>query len=245
MADPNCLSHWFPKLEAAGLPVPRTEIVRMPEGARLDAFRIVHGEPPETGKLPFFIEHLRSMADKIGFPCFLRTGHTSGKHRWRDTCFVEVPDRLERHVLMLVEESEMVGMMGLPYDVWAVRELLPTKPLATCPNYGGMPVNREFRYFVESEDVQCFHPYWPRAALEQGGLSVDDAARVAEELERVDRLDLVDSLACRAGEALGGAWSIDLLETERGWYITDCALAKDSWHWDGCPVAERSRRGEG
>lgn len=46
-------------------------------------------------------------------------------------------------------------------------------------------------------------------------------------------------LASRAGKAVGGAWSVDILETTRGypnrWYVTDMAVAEDSWHWPECP----------
>ena len=37
-------------------------------------------------------------------------------------------------------------------------------------------------------------------------------------------------LANAAGRAAGGAWSIDLLETRRGWMVTDMAEAANSWH---------------
>jgi hypothetical protein len=40
-----------------------------------------------------------------------------------------------------------------------------------------------------------------------------------------------------AGCAVGGAWSTDLLETRRGWMVTDMAEAHKSWHdWPDCPA---------
>jgi hypothetical protein len=32
------------------------------------------------------------------------------------------------------------------------------------------------------------------------------------------------------GRAVGGAWSIDILETKRGRHVTDMAEAAKSWH---------------
>jgi hypothetical protein len=49
-------------------------------------------------------------------------------------------------------------------------------------------------------------------------------------------------LANAAGRAVGGAWSIDVLETRRGWYVTDMAEAASSWHeWPECPNDFRGR----
>jgi len=44
--DPTCLSYWFPKIHAAGLPVPRTKIVTMDVGdTRRDMFEVFDGKP--------------------------------------------------------------------------------------------------------------------------------------------------------------------------------------------------------
>lgn len=253
MSDRNCLSHWFPKLEAAGLPVPRTRIVPCETDLRILL----------DGNTPLFFEDftwdLHNAALEVGgYPFFLRTGQGSGKHQWRDTCYVNGQADLSQHVYNLVEWSECVDFMGLPTNVWAVRELLPTKPVAVCPYYKDMPVCKEFRFFVKDGEVICYHPYWPAQALVQGGvwgvplaLSAEwwkerywtvDAAHEAD-YESLCHLSISEymplhGLARDAGLALGGEWSIDILETERGWYVTDCALAARSFHWEGCEKAE-------
>lgn len=33
------------------------------------------------------------------------------------------------------------------------------------------------------------------------------------------------------------AWSVDVLETRRGWFVTDMAEAARSFHWPGCEHA--------
>lgn len=241
----NCLSYWFSRIEAAGLPIPETRIVR----AEMDLTPLVDGERVEG--FDDFLRDLWVAAEAIGYPIFLRTGHTSGKHEWSRTCYVADRKDLGQHVFNLVEHSCIVDFMGLPTDVWAVREMLPTKPVFTA--FHDMPICREFRLFVDGVKVICCHPYWPRASLIDGFplCVVGDSNRelpedFCEKYERLLRLsskdkDAISDLASRAGKALGGEWSVDVIDTARGWYITDLALARDSYHWDGCEHAERFR----
>jgi len=48
----------------------------------------------------------------------------------------------------------------------------------------------------------------------------------------VEELSELHELASQAGKACGGQWSVDLLETDRGWYITDMAEAVKSYGYD-------------
>lgn len=92
-----------------------------------------------------------------------------------------------------------------------------------------MPACREFRFFVNDAEIECWHPYWPEEALEQGG-----AGECYEALCEVEDQGPLRKLARAAGFAVGGRWSVDILETERGWYVTDMAEADRSYHWEGC-----------
>ncbi|MDJ0894828.1 MAG: hypothetical protein QNJ92_06770 [Alphaproteobacteria bacterium] len=242
MSGMNCLSYWFPKLQDAGLPMPRTEIVHMPDPAKRAAYSILNAEAPageDNEALGQCIDEIALRAGEIGYPVFLRTGHTSGKHDWERTCCLTSAEHIDSHVASLVEFSECAGILGLPYDVWAVREMLPTKPIGVCPGYGNMPICREFRVFTTDGDILCWHPYWPPEALAHGG-AVYRPGEVAENVaawtpdERREILGLAQSV----GRLLGGCWSVDVLETERGWYVTDMARGQDSWHWPGCAVGE-------
>jgi hypothetical protein len=147
--DKTALSYWFPKLVEAGLPVPRTKIIKMSLEAQKVIWGWFDGEDAHTGDEEAFFEELRLATLDIGFPCFLRTDHTSGKHAWEDTCFVESFSNLKQHVFNIAEFSEIADMIGMPWDTWVVREFLPTIPVGVCPRYGNMPVCREFRYFIE------------------------------------------------------------------------------------------------
>ena len=235
--DRTALSYWFPKLVAADLPVPETAPIPMPARAQEDIWRIFDGKEMTGAAQPFF-DTVKSVADLIGYPCFLRTDHTSAKHDWERTCCLDGPDNIAEHVIGIVEYSEMAGLIGLPYSRWVVREILPTRPIGVCPRFGNMPISREFRFFVEDAEIQCWHPYWPREALQQGG--ADNIESVYEQLCKVEDEGPLLELASAAGEAVGGAWSVDLLETERGWYVIDMAEAEKSFHWEGCEKARPS-----
>lgn len=256
-ANRNCLSYWFPKLVAAGVPVPRTEIVR----TDLPLMRMLDGPGiPENGYLDAaefaelskrhdaFIGELTAAAEKIGggAPVFLRSGQTSGKHDWSNCCGVKDLSKIGEHVWGIVNFSAIVDFMGLAVDVWCVREMLPTTPLTTLPRYGGMPLVRELRAFVKDGKILCAHPYWPEDSI-YAGLKRTEASRhdVLEEAHQLylnsqvplDQTGAVHGLASRVAAAFAddGAWSVDLLETKIGWYVTDMAEAHRSFHWPECP----------
>jgi len=237
--DLNALSYWFPLLESAGLPVPKTIIVPMCADASLSASYLIGGDKIEDPhpELDIFFQKMKTAADQIGYPAFLRTDHTSGKHEFSQTCHVTSAETLNRNIFRLVEFSELCSVFGLPHNNWALRELLPVKTFGTCPNYSDMPVAREFRMFVNDGRVECYHPYWPLKALQDGGHSGDGYQDLCKPDNEEDLLDL----ARRAGRAVPGHWSIDILDTQRGLYIIDMAVACESYHWEGCDVALRAQ----
>lgn len=240
----TCLSYWFPRLVSAGLPVPRTEIV----ATDVELMYLLDGKTPSG--FDAFLSQMELAAGRIGFPCFLRTGHGSGKHDWERTCYLTQQSDLTNHIVALTEWSAIVDFMGLPTNVWVIRELLPTVPQFVA--FRGMPICREFRFFVRDSDVLCWHPYWPKDALEKG-FSIKEGGDLLEDQvvrdipdrwqERYEALcympandkDSLHRLASAAGSAMAGdAWSVDILETKRGWFITDMAEAASSFHWEGC-----------
>lgn len=237
--DKTCLSYWLPKIIAAGVPVPKTKIIEAPPEVVLSLMQATNGEESDFNLRPFF-DTIRNAAIEMGLPCFLRTGHTSGKHEWDRTCFVKSADIIEHHICALVEHSDCVDIIGLPYGIWAVREMLPTIPAGYCEAYRGMPICREFRFFVRNGNFQCWHPYWPREALDQGSPNFIGNFDYDEFCAR-EEFDDLTALAEKAGRAVGDYWSVDILETKRGWYVTDMAEGDKSFHWEGCRIAEHHR----
>lgn len=219
--DVNDLAYWFPKIEAAGLPVPETRIVT----TDVELMGLLDGEMPVGFEA--FLSDLEKASWNVGYPCFLRTGHTSGKHDWSDTCYVAGPNHLGRHVAALVEASALADVFGLPTRTWVVRSLIKTTPLFRCERWRGFPVTREFRVFIRDDEFEAMYPYWPEDAVEQGQPDRDDwrdVLRVASEITD-DDADKVTFLAGMASAAVGGGyWSIDFLQDEGGdWWLTDMA----------------------
>lgn len=232
MTSKNCLSHWFPLIEAAGAPVPATSITRITRDEQRDIFRVFDGEKSEF--IETLAQRLETMATPLGRPFFLRTGQGSGKHNWKNCCCVDGSKSLTHHIGSLIEWSECAGFMGLPWDVWVVREMLPTNPLFRCSRYGDFPVVREFRVFVDGPRV-CYHvPYWPDGAVEEGkpdSLDWQDQLNIANGATEAE-WQAIDDLASRCGAACGGQWSVDVLDTARGWFVTDMAVAERSYGYD-------------
>lgn len=235
--DRNSLAFWFPPLEAAGLPVPRTEIVT----TEVELVSLLDGQLPEG--FESFLAELGAAAERIGFPCFLRTGHGAGKHEWAQTCFLADRASLPGHVAALVDWSYSVDFFGLPTDVWVVRELIATAAqfhafTATGAPGQGMPITREFRLFVEAgpageASVSHIQSYWPADAI-RAPSAPDWEERLAaiSVLEPAERAALV-ALALAAVNALGGSdWSVDLLQAADGrWWLTDLAEAERSFRY--------------
>src|SRR5579863_4023413 len=140
----NALSHWFPLLQAAALPVPKTKLLTMPEACRNAVWALCYGQQraDQAAAIDSFATEIADAADNwIGWPLFLRTDHFSGKHNWERTCYVADRSKITDHIFAIAEISELCSMIGeLPWDRWAVREMLPTMPVGVCDNYGGMPV---------------------------------------------------------------------------------------------------------
>ena len=249
MANRNCLSHWFPRLQEAGLPVPHTTIVR----TTVSLTPILDGVL--TPSMELFIHTLKHAAEvkakAYGWPVFLRTGQGSGKHEWSRTCCLKSAADVPQHVFNLVEWSEVADMLGHPTDVWAVREMLPVDPLAILEGNRGMPLVQEYRGFVKEGRVVCVHGYWPEAAILQGcgvefspGLleeakPVPPAPAILEEMAKPAPPAAVSLIGLVAKAfADDGAWSVDVLKTRRGYYVTDMAEAHRSFHWEGCEHAQ-------
>jgi hypothetical protein len=249
----NCLSYWFPRLQAASVPVPMTVLLDAgPNWSKMlgvaDGPRFPDEFKEGTALIDALAAQIIAAAPLVGgYPLFLRTGHFSGKHDWENTC--HVPDALAvaQHVWKIIEMSEMFGMFGeLPYRTWAVRELLPTEPLCRLPDYGSFPLVVESRHFIRDGAVVCSHPYWPRESIVQGfrrGDLPDDISYITAKASIIEP-EAVD-LAARVATAFkgDGAWSVDVLPITRGFFVTDMAEADRSFHWDGCPLAASFAKG--
>lgn len=231
MTDLNDLAYWFPPLERAGLHVPRTKIVKYEDD---DLIKLLDGNDPDG--FDTLLEKLVLAADELeSWPCFLRTGHLSGKHSWNSCCYVEDASAMLSHVAHLVEESAM-GFPGLPTDTWVVREFIPTAPLFHCRDFGDLPVTREFRLFVREDQVEHTQPYWPADALvaaDPDDPNWRERLSVASLLTPSEWKPLANE-AKRAVAALGGGfWSVDFLQDANGdFWLIDMAEGDRSFRYE-------------
>jgi hypothetical protein len=223
----NCLSHWYPKLEKTGVKTPKTLITR----TDLPLMNALEGQ--EIPGVEALFTELDNLAVTLGYPCFLRTGQGSAKHYWEDTCFLKSKEDIPKHVVELVEWSCLVHIMGLPYDVWVVRELLETAPHFHA--FKNMPITRERRFFIDKGKIIGQIPYWPAGAFEDALHKPDDwreKLREMNDLPSDDEAYLHDETFEVAHE-FEGPWSVDWLQVKNGdWYCIDMAVGPMSYGWD-------------
>lgn len=253
------LEEWYPLVQPI-VPTPVTVIER----TDVDLARLLegsvdgHDEAIATGLLDLAVRLARA-ADHvgIGYPLFLRTGMGSGKHEWTDTCHVPSREALTSHIMALVEWSELVDFVGLPSDVWVARELLPT--VAPFTAFGGFPVTKERRYFIEDGKVLGHHPYWPPFTIVAP--SITDWRDALSELnhEDAEEHDLLAAQSLKVAAAVPGAWSVDWLWVPENawqhvagnavaggqWFLTDMAWAERSYVWDTHPCVGEAAKFKG
>lgn len=236
--EASCMTVWLPAVEKSGVPYPKTIIVK----TEVELLRLCDGTKPEG--FDAFLDQVKLAGREVGFPCFLRTGLTSGKHDWKRTCYVESPDDIAARVGAIVEFSACCDLMGLPTNVWAVREFLADTAAAFIA-FNGMPVTKERRYFVKDGKVRCHHPYWPAWCIHRP--SVDGWQQMLAQLNQEDEAEIAEltRMAEAVGGIVGGEWSIDFLWTKsRGWVCIDMAQADASFHWVSCPNCPEEMRAQ-
>ena len=236
----NCISHWLPILQAAGIPVPKTVILQVQDGN--DLVSILDGVlPPGWESLMASIH--AAVLEVGGYPAFLRTGQTSNKHDWKNSCFLANKDAIGSHVANLVEFSHMCDIMGLAHDVFAVREFLDLDTAFT--SFADFPVNRERRAFIRDHKLLCLHPYWPEGAVAKGRPEdVDWKKKLATlNTDSADDVRELTALIDMAAAAFDGFWSVDFAKTADGrWLCIDMADGEQSFHWLECPFCPESMR---
>lgn len=234
--EKNCLSYWFPKLEEVGLPVPKTVWIDFDQkiGGVSEALRKMFWMEDlndlETERLSKFTYSLKFMAQSIGYPLFMRTGQTSHKHSWEETCLVTNEKQLIKNAQALTEYSLMADMKtGLPINVWALRQIIETTPAFFA--FNNMPITKEFRYFIKEGKIDHVQPYWPADAIEGHTQDKDwrlklEAMNKLRKDEEKDVLELINKVAT----IFDGYWSVDVLKDKFGkWYVTDMATGEDSY----------------
>lgn len=225
--DLSCLSYWYPRVVQTGIPTPPTQIVK----TDADLTQLLDGVTPDG--YDEFAEAMRVAILSIGVPCFIRTGHGSGKHEWGRTCYFDGTYDPQEHIFRLVEWSHVVEIGGLPLDVWAVREMIQTAPLFTA--FEGMPITVEYRLFAKDGKVTHIQPYWPLDSIVNP--SDENWQELLEDGQQISAVEVgwLTKMAAAASEVVDTdtEWSIDFLKSARGtWWLTDMAEAELSFRYN-------------
>lgn len=228
----NCISYWLPIVQTIKeIQTPETIIIK-PDVGLYQLIDIMEPLPDAKTVAAFegLVTSIRHAGARLGFPLFMRTGTFSGKHQWKDTCFVKYPADIPKQLAHLIEDAACRDQC---LDVFCARELLPTSP-AFHAFHGDMPIVRELRVFVRGNQLLGSVPYWPEKAFEDQPVSAPQWRDYLAELNNIpaDQVYELEKLSRIAGARLEGAWSVDWLWTNRGWYLTDCAIGPMSYGWN-------------
>jgi len=222
----NSLLYWFPAVERAGIPHPRTKIVWV---GWKNLCAVLDDKPlPEN-----VCRDIVAAVEDIGYPLFMRTDLHSAKHDFADTCYVADASVLLAHIGALIEADNMMCFLGDDSQALVFREFLDLE--STFMAFRDMPVARERRVFVIEGKAICSHPYWPKGALYKQRKALPPDWRT--QLRNLSLLRQGDGVRLRqyaemVGHLVPGAWSIDFawVPVRGDWYLIDMALAKHSWH---------------
>jgi len=236
--DRNSLLEWFPVVEKLGVPVPKTYTIHID---RANIIAALNGMAPLD---PTLVQQAKFIVKaNFLYPVFLRTDLCSGKHEWQHTCYVPSEDSLESHILSvcaanetkITDGSSTRFAFGLNYSALVLREFLSLET-SFIAFAGGMPINKERRYFVRGGKVVCHHPYWPEKAFKTSQrLSHDPEwqSKLAQlNQETPEEIALLTTYAQKVGNVLNDYWSVDFAKGKNGiWYLIDMARGEQSYHW--------------
>lgn len=153
--DTSSLLNWYPWVKDL-VPTPRTEIVKLKRGT--SGFQDI----PCTWDL----NEVKAAIDKVGgYPVFIRTDLASNKHEMARGSKVECEEDLNSHIANVIEFNEIAGFLGLPYTCLVVREWLDLWQPDSFMAFDGTVIGKEIRFFINEQDVACWHYYWPEDSI--------------------------------------------------------------------------------
>ena len=234
MREESSMLYWYPKIKDLSIPMPRTEIWKIPNKYFPDIWfeESVVWKMLEDNK-----EKILKIAKRIGFPLFLRTDQASGKHGWKKTCYVEKEENLIRNAFEVIEFNLTADVFcSLPFKALVFREFIEGECYFRA-FYGDMPINKEVRVFVKDGKVLCHHFYWATDAIEETRFKPTnwrDLLLKASSLS-VEDIKTIYKYANIVASKVDGYWSVDFMKSKNGkWYLIDMARGEISWH-PNCP----------
>lgn len=233
----NSLMYWFPRTKSLGIRVPATHVLKIPQ-------KEFEGILDREGFTNNFRNKIVKIVNKLGYPVFVRTDQASGKHDWKETCFIKNHFTLFKNIHNVILFNFSAGFVGLPFKALVFREFIPLHTRFTAFS-GDMPIGKERRYFINEGKVVCHHPYWPEDAIYNANRV--DWKIVLKELnkESEEEISLLTSHAEKVGKVLKGFWSVDFALTDKDeWILIDMAQGIDSWHPKDCHNYKEKKEGD-
>jgi hypothetical protein len=224
LEEESSLLVWYPRIEGK-IPTPKTTVLKLTVDERRELYKIMDGNPVN----PVLEGVIRNAADRMDVPFFFRSDQASGKHQWKDTCYVTDKSKIMNHLANLIEFHEMAGIIGIRFDALVFREYLPLQSKFTA--FNGMPVAPEWRYFIRDGKPVCEHFYWAKDAIRNP--SVKDWEKLHDGMQILSQEDenTLEKYATIFAENNPGYWSVDFaLTRDKGWVLIDAARGEISWH---------------
>ena len=233
--EQNTMFYWYPKIKDLDIPQPKTESYKFTK----DEYKTLH----KTEGIPTTLyDNCILVAEKIGFPLFMRTDNSSCKHGWKKTCYVEIKESLKMHLFELLSTSMMQGWMSYNDNGLFFREFIELDygyygDKKFTAFYGEFPVNRERRYFIRDGKIQCHHPYWYPDAIQNSSIDSPYKDMILEQINSENRTEIeqLSNYALMVAKIFPEYWSVDFAKSiDDTWYLIDMARGEDSFHWLEC-----------
>ncbi len=220
--DFNSMNYWYPKIKSL-VPTPKTEIIPIKWSYGKNEEVIIIEEK--------YLKEIEEASKQFTFPIFIRGCNGSGKHDWKDTCYVKEFKDLRDHVKNIIYWSSSCDVFGgIPCNFIVLREFVEMDSKFTA-FWNEMPVNSERRYFVKDGKLVCHHPYWIEDAIKNP--SIENWKELLKDMnkESKDEVETLTILAESIAKVVEGYWSIDFCKSKEGmWFMIDMAKGEDSWH---------------
>lgn len=216
------LAFWYPILKSLGIPTPETYIIKND----IMLFPLMDWIRPEW--LDRLVDSIDYYAQKVWYPCFLRTWHTSNKHDWKDSCFLKSKEDIVSHLASLQELSVMADMRcPWPMDTIVVRKIIDTVPVFYC--FNEMPITKEVRIFIKDWAIESIHPYWPLEAFDWMIENPEENVAKLNVFTDSDR-EFFDAIWTFLSKRFNGYWSVDFLQDKSWrWVCIDMAVGDNSY----------------
>jgi len=239
----NSMAFWWPKIKDLDIPQPKTVMVEVDPKIY---FKIMCDENtiPDTD----FIKFEEAIQSLGGYPIFCRGSQMSGKHHWKEACYIESKMQLHHNIFQILEAHFLTDKIP---DAMFFRQYIPMESYFTAW-WGELPVNKEVRCFIKDGVLACQHPYWPISALEQiekHFIKDKDWRQKYQKLLDITKTDrqIIASHLIKLISVFGNEWwSCDFSKGFDGtWYLIDMAIGSASYHWPGCPNKPRVKMKDG